>query len=105
MSTPISALPFTWDADIVGLSGSTITPNVPVSIWPAPTSTSEASGETYDHTSEAPLRLIADLDQPNRSLKVHTGPYTGMTFRIVSAAAQTFLPHVTLQLIRTRAGG
>jgi hypothetical protein len=97
----MGGLPFLTTAQLLNGKGDQIVQRMSISVWPTSGSVSDAAGETFDHTGEAPLGYAAQLDGTN--LQIETAD--GRRYRIISAEPQPLVPHVALRLRRVRAGG
>lgn len=92
----MGVLPFIAVADLVELGGDVVTPDVPVSIWPAGGARNRDAGRHHSHEGEAPLEHEDELCAPNRSLI-----YEGDTYRITEAVPHPLMAHVALRLTKT----
>jgi hypothetical protein len=99
-------LPYLYDSTLLDQAGTSVLDNIPVSVWPAGNQQSTTSGESFDHTGEAPSRFNDDLSASNLTLILRDGgPLTGKRFKVVGATGHPHLPHVALELRRVTPGG
>ena len=91
-----ATLPFLSVGVVTTLGGDVTVGALPCSVWPATSSSSGDAGHHHSHTGEAELDFADELQIPNRVLVVD-----GVSYRIVSATPNYFLPHVVLELNRT----
>jgi hypothetical protein len=97
----VNQLPFKDRMDLVANDGTLIEADMPVSVWPATRSGPGTSGETFDHTGQAPLAKFSLLSAANRRLVSDDG----QRYAIVAATPMPFVPHVALELRRVRSAG
>lgn len=95
----MGVLPFISTADLCDMDGTPVS-MVPCSIWPSDRATTEAAGRSFDHEGEAPLGHLAELKVANRYLLLD-----GIKYRVVTAIAHPYLPHVALTLRNVTATG
>lgn len=97
----MTTLPFLTTGELQDQGGGSIfgAEDVPLTVWPARASSSP-QGRTYTHEGEAHLDFAEDLQVPNRQLVVD-----GLTYKIVNAQPQQFVPHVALELRRVEGNG
>jgi hypothetical protein len=88
----MGVLPFLDSADLCDMDGTPVS-IVPCAIWPSDRAATEPGGRTFDHEGEAPLAHLAELKVANRYLLLN-----GIRYRVVTAIAHPYLPHVALTL-------
>ena len=92
-------LPYTELAEIQNQSGTTLAEDVPVRLEMAGGNATRL-GQAYDFTCEAHISAEDHLvAQTNRRLVID-----GRTFKVLSAEAQHFVPHLELELREVRGG-
>lgn len=93
-----ASLPFLSRGSLTELGGEVVLADVPVSVWPTP-GRNTPTGRAYDHEGEASMENRG-LWGYNQRLVVD-----GVTYAIVDAVPQPFLPHMSLALREMRPGG
>lgn len=89
-------LPFLTTGRLEELGGADVpgAGEIPVSVWPATSSSTTQSGRYHTHGGEAALEYADELRQPNRQLVVD-----GVTYKIDAATPMELVPHVVLELV------